>query len=497
LEPCPASRPPRSSTRRDRTSSPRILRARSAAGASAALLLALLAGAAAARPPGEASPSGARGGLAPLRPALDSAGSELGRRLAPTPWRRRWAAYSGVGIALVAPPLCAFLLRGRRRERERERALAEQHARAPEVLGAALEARPLRRSAARAGAVAARNAPTADGLPPLGDPSPEVAARAAALRAASVREAAQRAALLRAASARSEARRRAAALRARSRRERDAAAPALAVANAAADAADVPALGPTAAPRATAAAPPPAAGAGVAREPAADAGVAREPAAVERVDLDPAAEPRSGAGRVAIPRAPDGLTFEWLERCLARDPDDLQARLDLCTALLVAERHAEAERVAREGLERDPTDGRLLLRLSEALCGLGHTDEALEVAVRAVRSHRSRRAVLHLTRLSALARRFAPADGPRLRRALEGRPGDPVFLHALGVFESLHGSPRRALACLRLALRHERNPRWRRSVSREIARLRAEELGGPAARRRPARPARAASQGRA
>jgi hypothetical protein len=97
-----------------------------------------------------------------------------------------------------------------------------------------------------------------------------------------------------------------------------------------------------------------------------------------------------------------------------------------------------------------------------------------------VRSHRSRKAVLHLTRLAALAHRFTPADGPRLRKALESRPSDPIFLHALGVFESLHGSPRHALTLLRLALRQERTPRWRRVVSREIARLRAEEVAAGA-----------------
>jgi len=66
-------------------------------------------------------------------------------------------------------------------------------------------------------------------------------------------------------------------------------------------------------------------------------------------------------------------------------------------------------------------------------------------------------------------------DGARLRRALRGRPHEPAFLHALGVYESLHGSSERALETLRLALRTERNPRWRRVVSREIARLRAVE----------------------
>jgi tetratricopeptide (TPR) repeat protein len=181
------------------------------------------------------------------------------------------------------------------------------------------------------------------------------------------------------------------------------------------------------------------------------------------------------AGRVAILRQGGPLTLEWLEHCLARDPRDAQARLDLCTALLAAERFADAERVAREGLSLDRGDGRLELRLSEALSGLERYDEALDAAVRAVRVHRSRKALLQLTRLASVTRRFSAGDGIRLRRALQGRPHEPVFLHALGVFESLHGSPERALEALRLALRTERQPRWRRIVSREIARLRAVE----------------------
>src|SRR5262249_2537019 len=136
---------------------------------------------------------------------------------------------------------------------------------------------------------------------------------------------------------------------------------------------------------------------------------------------------------------------------------------------------ADAVRVVREGLGLDGADGRLQLRLSEALAGLERYDEALAAAVRAARVHRSRKALLQLTRLAAVSRRFSRGDGPRLHRALQGRPHEPVFLHALGVFESLHGGPERGLEALRLALRTERNPRWRRVVSREIARLRAVE----------------------
>lgn len=413
----------------------------------AALVLALAASDAAADVP---FPGAAR------VEAIVAAGTDEVERLASSPLFRRFIVYASVGLGLTCPPLALFLIRQRRREHERAELAREQQERASRVFDAARDTRPMRLRAEPA-----PRHPDPDGLPPLGANPPEVAARAVALDAAAVREAAERSLLLRAASERSETRRRAAALRARARARREEhAEPASAAAEPTSAAPEPPraALPPAppaaAAPESPAAAPPGSPGPGA-------ADTAREPA------------------RVAILRASGPLTFEWLERTLARDPEDPQARLDLCTTLLVAERFDAAERVAREGLARDEGDGRLWLRLSEALAGLGRTEEALEAAVRAVRGHRSRKAILHLTRISALAHRFGPGDGPRLRKALETRPQDPVFLHALGVFESLHGSPREALALLRLALRQERSPRWRRIVSREIARLRARELGAP------------------
>ncbi len=473
LDPFATPRRRRSSrTRADRPPHPRRARARAAL---TILALALVAGAAASA---DLLRSRLAASLPPVRAALASGADGLARLVAPAP-RRRAVIFTSVGIGICGIPLAAFLgLRRRRRERELDLVAVQQRARAPQVFEAALLTRPLRRSAA----TAALDPRATDGLPALGPVPAEVASRAVALRAVSVREAAARAVLLRAASERSESRRRAAGLRARARREERTQPPAAASQAPAAVATshgagkgialEIPAalqIAAVAGPIVAPAAPAPAA--------AAPAG----PPAAPRVAAAPL---RPEGGRVALLRASGSLTFEWLERCLARDPEDFQARLDLCTALLVAERFADAERVAREGLVRNDADGRLLLRLSEALAGLGRTEEALEVALRAVRLHRSRKAILHLTRLSALAHRFTPGDGPRLRKALESRPSDPAFLHALGVFESLHGSPRDALTLLRLALRHERTPRWRRIVSREIARLRAEELAGTSGRER-------------
>ncbi len=432
------SRPPSSSR-------PSFLRHRAwrAGGAGLAFVALALAGAAAGDAARDAlAASGAR------LPSLMASGASGLERLVRLARTRRAVVYTSVGMGLCCIPIAALGVRRRRRAREIERLAIEQQARAPEVFEAALVARPLRRSAAPPPTEPAPG----DGLVPL---SAEVASHAAALHAASVREAAARALLLRAASERSEMRRRAAALRGRARRDERI--------ESAASPGKAPDL--VVAPCAAAIAP---------ETPAplqipANAGPAVAGATAERSAA--AARPHA-----ALLAASGPLTFEWLEQCLARDPEDCHARLDLCTSLLVAERFADAERVAREGLQRDESNGRLLLRLSEALAGLDRTQEALEVAIHAVRSHRSRKAVLHLTRLSALAHRFAPGDGPRLRKALESRPGDPVFLHAVGVFESLHGSPRVALPLLRHALRQERTPRWRRVVSREIARLRAEEI---------------------
>ena len=473
LEPCPAStsRSPRS-LRTDRAR-----RARRVAAAVGLVALAVAAGAAAwAARGGPLAP-----GFAPSRVAAARL-SGLIRLVAPPP-RQRMLVFTSVGATLLCIPLALFFRRRRGQERRRAAIAVLQQARVPQVFEAALTARPLRRATPPVAAEARADDP----LPAPGPVPPEVAARAAELRAGAVREAAARAVMLRAASERSETRRRAAALRARARRDKTAESLALvAVAPtveviidpepiaASPSATPVPArVNPPrpAVPQLAAAAP-----IRSAPRPAAEAAPAPS-APPRRAELSGTAPAASrGLGRVAILCASGPLTFEWLEQCLARDPQDIQARLDLCTALLVAERFADAERVAREGLGRDATNGRLLLRLSEALSGLDRSDEALEVAVRAVRTHRSRKAILHLTRLSAVARRFSPGDGVRLRKALESRPNEPVFLHALGAFEAQHGSPREALPILRLALRQERSPRWRRVVSREIARLRAEEL---------------------
>ena len=405
-----------------------------------------------------AASTAAETGDAGVRASFQPAGipAAVTRWFTATP-QRRLIAWTGAGLCLVclaAIPLGAAVRRRRERARRRQRIAALREARAPEVLGAALVARPLRKQVARTQAPSRYT--TYEVLPPRESVSPEVAARAAALRAASVREAALRASALRAASQRSEERRSGAALRAQARRRPAATEPRV----------EAVAARP---------APPPA----PLRALPARAGAARDGSPTAPRDTTPresAAPAAHAAGRVAILRDGGPLTLEWLECCLARDARDTQARLDLCTALLVAERFADVARVAHEGLALEPGDGRLQLRLSEALCGLERYDEALEAAVRAVRLHRTRKAVLHLTRLAALSRRFSAGDGARLRRALQGRPHEPVLLHALGVYESLHGSPQRALETLRLALRTERNPRWRRSVSREIARLRAAEL---------------------
>ncbi len=411
------------------------------------------------------------------------------QRVAASPPNQRLFVYSVAGMALLCIPLALAFRRRREWERQHAELVTEQQARAPEVFQAALAARPLRR------ALPSTIDPERgrDALPAPGEVPPEVAARAAALHAGAVREAAARAVMLRAASERSETRRRAAALRASARRDKsvepsETAAPTVEVIIDPRPMAGARGAQPTPTSGACGVRPAPAPERPAALELAPTAATRSTPTLESTAPTDASATPRAteprqsappashATGRVAILRSSGPLTFEWLEQCLARDPKDIQARLDLCTALLVAERFADAERVAREGLARDASDGRLLLRLSEALSGLERNDEALEVAVRAVRRHRSRKAILHLTRLSAVARRFSPGDGARLRRALENRPNDPVFLHALGAFEVQQGRAHEGLPILRLALRQERNPRWRRIVSREIARVRADEL---------------------
>jgi tetratricopeptide (TPR) repeat protein len=403
-------------------------------------------------------------------------------RAAASPVNQHVALYASAGVALACIPLALFFRRRREAERQRAATASLQQERAPRVFEASLAPRPLRRATPPA-AISEQDAAS---LPAPDPVSPEVAARAAALQAGAVREAAARAVMLRAASERSETRRRAAALRARARRDESAATPTPVEPTLESEAASHETTA-TPSAQATPARVTPLRLAATtpirpAPQPAPEAPLAAAPAPLRAEPDTSAAAVSQRSGRVALLHSSGTLTFEWLEQCLARDPKDTHARLDLCTALLVAERFADAERVARAGLENDANDGRLLLRLSEALSGLERNDDALEIAVRAVRGHRSRKAILHLTRLSAVARRFSPGDGARLRRALGNRPNDPVFLHALGAFEVQRGNPREALPILRLALRQERSPRWRRVVSREIAELRAEELASASGR---------------
>ncbi len=172
-------------------------------------------------------------------------------------------------------------------------------------------------------------------------------------------------------------------------------------------------------------------------------------------------------------RAPDRPEGSGETRLAGSESHELVPRdySRLCEALLEKRRFESVAALAREGLEEHPDDGALLLSLSRALVGLGRADAALQTAREAHRTSRSRDSLLHLIRLLTAARRFDPEDGGRLRRAVGRHPGEPLLLHAAGVFEALHGDPWAARGLLLEALRHEKREEIRQEVSRELALL--------------------------
>lgn len=180
---------------------------------------------------------------------------------------------------------------------------------------------------------------------------------------------------------------------------------------------------------------------------------------------------RRRAGRLALRCGRAAAALRLLEACLEREPDDLESRLDVCAAHAELQNFEEVVRHARRGLEFPPKDGRLLVRLSEAAFELGAPEEALDLAVEALRAHAKPESFFHLTRTLAMTRRLAANDAERLRLALERYPGEPALLHAAGVFEAMYGSREVALRILRSASERESTSRHRRAIDREIAAL--------------------------
>lgn len=175
-----------------------------------------------------------------------------------------------------------------------------------------------------------------------------------------------------------------------------------------------------------------------------------------------------GAGRLALRSGRAAAAVPLLEAALDHDPDDVEARLDVCSAHAALHRFDGVLRHARRGLERTPDDGRLLLHLSDAAMELGAPDEALELAAQALRALPEPRCFFHLTRQLAITRRLREGDSERLRHALEKYPGESALLYAAGVFEAMYGRSEAALRILRAAHVREPLPRYQRAIEHEI-----------------------------
>jgi tetratricopeptide (TPR) repeat protein len=178
----------------------------------------------------------------------------------------------------------------------------------------------------------------------------------------------------------------------------------------------------------------------------------------------PLGSPARAPGREAEPAADLDLEpatpGRWLERAMS-----LRAR----------GRFEEAASVARAGLAADAEPGPLLLELSRAELALGRANAAIDVARDAHFAARSRESLVHLIRLLIQTRRFTAEDGAGLGRALRRRPNEPLLHYAAGIYESLHGDPRRAEKELQAALRLETDAGLRREIERDLARVEAAE----------------------
>lgn len=144
--------------------------------------------------------------------------------------------------------------------------------------------------------------------------------------------------------------------------------------------------------------------------------------------------------------------------------------LERSISLLADGRFVEASRAAHDGLANGDDPGPLLIALSRAELARGQVDRAISSARDALSLSRSPASVANLIRILTRTRRFAPEDGPMLRRAVARHPNRVMLRHALGVFEAMHGEPGAARDHLQAALRLETDPKRRRAIERDLVR---------------------------
>lgn len=197
----------------------------------------------------------------------------------------------------------------------------------------------------------------------------------------------------------------------------------------------------------------------------------------------PRADARSPERETSAPGATALAQTEGIELCDADlpvprtpEPMDAEGRIAQCFALLAEGRFQEAVQVTREGLNGHPDAARVLGELSRVASLLGHDDDAIDLATRAYAAGKSEERLKRLLQLRCNARRFGPRAGERLRIAVAQHPEEPVYLRALGIFESLHGDRAAARRLLRAALRHETAQETRGAIARELLKLEERDL---------------------
>jgi uncharacterized protein HemY len=146
-------------------------------------------------------------------------------------------------------------------------------------------------------------------------------------------------------------------------------------------------------------------------------------------------------------------------------------RISQCFAFLAEGRFDEAVGITRQGLNGHPDASRVLGQLSRVASLLGREDEAIELATKAYRNDKSDECLKRILQLRSAAHRYGARSGDRLRHAVAHHPEEPIYLRALGIFETLHGDRGAARRLLRAALRHETSPEARGAIARELLQL--------------------------
>jgi tetratricopeptide (TPR) repeat protein len=180
----------------------------------------------------------------------------------------------------------------------------------------------------------------------------------------------------------------------------------------------------------------------------------------------------------------------WLQAAEERgDPSDLRKALEALAlvatqstatsetlgmygrALMLAERHAEAEAVFKQASQRLPTDPEMLPHFASVAQRLGHLDDARQALVKySVLVDEDRDEAAHAARIADLSMQLNDAVGAVAwyEKSVSLRASDASLLARMADAQSRAGQRDHALATIRRALEKDPNHPLARSVARRL-----------------------------